>query len=81
MWPFAEGIRAGVGAVMTSYNDVSAFLQNFRSRSSRMCLEMKFQVLPNELSYGHFPQPRKHFILLNTVEALKKLSARAIRRI
>lgn len=22
-WPFAEGIRAGVGAVMTSYNDVS----------------------------------------------------------
>lgn len=27
MWPFAEGIRAGVGAVMTSYNDVGAFLQ------------------------------------------------------
>lgn len=22
-WPFAEGIRAGAGAVMTSYNEVS----------------------------------------------------------
>lgn len=24
LWPFAEGIRAGVGAVMTAYNEVSA---------------------------------------------------------
>ena len=22
LWPFAEGVRAGVGSVMTSYNDV-----------------------------------------------------------
>jgi beta-glucosidase-like glycosyl hydrolase len=26
-WPFAEAIRVGVGAVMTSYNDVSHILQ------------------------------------------------------
>jgi hypothetical protein len=30
LWPFAEGIRAGVGAVMTAYNEVngSASSQN-----------------------------------------------------
>lgn len=29
LWPFAEGIRAGVGSLMTAYNDVSATQQRF----------------------------------------------------
>lgn len=32
MWPFAEGIKAGVGAVMTSYNEVSAYFSRAYKR-------------------------------------------------
>jgi beta-glucosidase len=28
LWPFAEGVRAGVGALMTAYNDVSWIIMN-----------------------------------------------------
>lgn len=29
LWPFAEGVRAGVGAVMTAYNAVCAHVENY----------------------------------------------------
>jgi len=46
-WPFAEGIRAGVGAVMTSYNDVngSAASQNSKLISGILKDELGFQGL------------------------------------
>ncbi|KAA8568696.1 hypothetical protein EYC84_007697 [Monilinia fructicola] len=47
MWPFAEGIRAGVGAVMTSYNDVngSAASQNSYLINNLLKDELGFQGL------------------------------------
>jgi beta-glucosidase len=46
-WPFAEGIRAGVGAVMTAYNDVngSASSQNSKMINGILKDEMGFQGL------------------------------------
>ncbi|KAL3428422.1 beta-glucosidase F [Phlyctema vagabunda] len=46
-WPFAEGIRAGVGAVMTAYNDVngSASSQNSMLINGILKDEMGFQGL------------------------------------
>lgn len=46
-WPFAEAIKAGVGAVMTSYNDVngSAASQNSKLISGILKDEMGFQGL------------------------------------
>jgi beta-glucosidase-like glycosyl hydrolase len=46
-WPFAEGIRAGVGAVMTAYNDVngSASSQNSKLINGILKDEMGFQGL------------------------------------
>lgn len=46
-WPFADGIRAGVGAVMTSYNDVngSAASQNSKLINEILKDEMGFQGL------------------------------------
>lgn len=45
-WPFAEAIRAGVGAVMTAYNDVngSASSQNSQLINGLLKDEMGFQV-------------------------------------
>ncbi|KAI9645792.1 hypothetical protein NHQ30_005225 [Ciborinia camelliae] len=47
MWPFAEGIRAGVGAVMTSYNEVngSAASQNSYLINNLLKDELGFQGL------------------------------------
>ncbi|KAF7897295.1 hypothetical protein EAF00_005523 [Botryotinia globosa] len=47
MWPFAEGIKAGVGAVMTSYNDVngSAASQNSYLINNLIKDELGFQGL------------------------------------
>ncbi|KAI9048909.1 hypothetical protein LZ554_006760 [Drepanopeziza brunnea f. sp. 'monogermtubi'] len=46
-WPFADGIRAGVGAVMTAYNDVngSASSQNSKMMNGILKDEMGFQGL------------------------------------
>jgi len=46
-WPFAEGIRAGVGAVMTAYNEVngSASSQNSQTINGLLKDEMGFQGL------------------------------------
>ncbi|KAH6720031.1 glycoside hydrolase family 3 protein [Leptodontidium sp. 2 PMI_412] len=46
-WPFADGIRAGVGAIMTSYNDVngSASSQNSKMMNGILKDEMGFQGL------------------------------------
>ncbi|CZS90176.1 probable beta-glucosidase 1 precursor [Rhynchosporium agropyri] len=46
-WPFADGIRAGVGAVMTAYNDVngSASSQNSKMINGILKDEMGFQGL------------------------------------
>jgi len=46
-WPFAEGIHAGVGAVMTAYNDVngSASSQNSKMINGILKDEMGFQGL------------------------------------
>lgn len=46
-WPFAEAIRAGVGAVMTSYNDVngSASSQNSMMINGILKDEFGFQGL------------------------------------
>lgn len=46
-WPFAEGIRAGVGAVMTAYNDVngSASSQNSKMINGILKDELGFQGL------------------------------------
>ena len=33
MWPFAEGVRAGVGANMTSYNEVGQAGMDIRAPS------------------------------------------------
>jgi beta-glucosidase-like glycosyl hydrolase len=49
-WPFAEAIRAGVGAVMTSYNDVngSASSQNSMMINGILKDEFGFQGLVRE---------------------------------
>ncbi|KAL2074444.1 hypothetical protein VTL71DRAFT_8222 [Oculimacula yallundae] len=46
-WPFADGIRAGVGAIMTAYNDVngSASSQNSKMMNGILKDEMGFQGL------------------------------------
>ncbi|KAH7418192.1 glycoside hydrolase superfamily [Cadophora sp. MPI-SDFR-AT-0126] len=46
-WPFADGIRAGVGAIMTAYNDVngSASSQNSKMINGILKDEMGFQGL------------------------------------
>ena len=50
-WPFAEGIRAGVGAVMTAYNDVngSASSQNSQLINGILKDELGFQGLARDL--------------------------------
>jgi beta-glucosidase len=46
-WPFAEAIRVGVGAIMTSYNDVngSASSQNSKNINGILKDEFGFQGL------------------------------------
>ena len=46
-WPFAEGVRAGVGAVMAAYNDVngSACSQNSMRLNGILKDELGFQGL------------------------------------
>ncbi len=46
-WPFAEAIKAGVGSIMTSYNDVngSASSQNSKSINGMLKDELGFQGL------------------------------------
>lgn len=43
LWPFAEAIKAGVGAVMTSYNDVS-LLSCYIPQDNYICLDY-FEIL------------------------------------
>ena len=53
-WPFAEAIRAGVGALMTSYNDVngSASSQNSMMINGILKDELGFQGIVSEQDHG-----------------------------
>lgn len=52
-WPFAEAIRVGVGAIMTSYNDVngSAASQNSKNINGVLKDEFGFQGLASLLTW------------------------------
>ncbi|KAJ5093501.1 hypothetical protein N7456_009362 [Penicillium angulare] len=56
LWPFAEGVRAGVGSVMAAYNDVnsSACSQNSKLINDILKNELGFQGFIMTDWFGHY---------------------------
>ncbi|KAJ5173086.1 hypothetical protein N7492_005679 [Penicillium capsulatum] len=56
LWPFAEGVRAGVGSIMTGYNDVnsSACSQNSKLLNGILKDELGFQGFVMTDWLGHY---------------------------
>ncbi|KAJ5129716.1 uncharacterized protein N7515_005755 [Penicillium bovifimosum] len=56
LWPFAEGVRAGVGSLMTAYNDVnsSACSQNSKMLNGILKDELGFQGFVMTDWLGHY---------------------------
>ncbi|KAJ5595214.1 uncharacterized protein N7459_001422 [Penicillium hispanicum] len=56
LWPFAEGVRAGVGSVMAAYNDVnsSACSQNSKLLNDILKDELGFQGFVTSDWLGHY---------------------------